>query len=392
MLSSISDVPMTAITSKYNGLSAIKVWKRQLTLLNPANEASRIRAVQLGVGAEAMTSRASAGNRFADVYGLGKTAKAAEVVIRGSFLQTWTDAGRKAFGLEYTAHLANNFKKPFGSLSDELKRAFQTYGIKKADWDKLRKTKTIKQDGAPFANLITKDGEKFQHMIISEMDFAVPTPDARVRAITSGGLDRGSPGGEMWRSAMMFKSFPITMVTTHLYRAMSQQGLVDKLAYAGVLGMGGVVFGGMALQAKDIARGREPREVTPEFIGAAFMQGGGLGIFGDFLFSDVNRFGGGIAGTLMGPTGELLDKTASLTIGNAQQILKGEEANVTGETIKYIDRYTPSIWQINLIKSSIFNQMALAADPRMRKKFNRMVRKRKRDYNQDYWWKPGDLP
>lgn len=389
MLSSVSDVPMSAITAKYNGMSMMKVWKRQAALLRPANEADRIFAVQTGVGAEAMTSRASAGNRYADVYGIGPTAKAAEVVIRGSFLQTWTDAGRKAFGIEYSAHLANNFKKSFDGLDDNIKRAFQTYGIKKADWDTLRKSKALKYKGAPFADL-TKH-EKFQNMVISEMDFAVPTPDARVRAITSGGLDRGSPGGEMWRSAMMFKSFPITMITTHLYRAMNQDGFANKLAYAGILGMGGMVFGGIALQAKDIARGREPREITPEFMGAAFAQGGGLGIFGDFLFSDVNRFGGGIASTLLGPTAEMADKTIGLTLGNAQQLMKGEDTNFSGETVKYIERYTPSIWQINLIKSSIFNQMALAADPKIRKKFNRMVRKRQKDYNQDYWWKPGEV-
>jgi len=131
-------------------------------------------------------------------------------------------------------------------------------------------------------------------------------------------------------------------------------------------------------------------DVTPEFMVAAFAQGGGAGIFGDFLFSDVNRFGGGIASTLLGPTAEMADKTIGLTLGNAQQLAKGEDTNFSGETIKYVERYTPSIWQINLIKSSIFNQMALAADPKMRKKFNRVMQKRRKDYDQEYWWKPGE--
>ncbi len=387
-LSSVSDVPLTAITSRYNGMAASKVWARQAALLNPQNEADRIFAMQIGLGAEAMTSRASAGNRYADVYGIGKTAKAAEVVIRASFLQTWTDAGRKAFGMEFSAMLANNFDKSFDSLDSNIKRAFKTYGIEKTDWDKLRATKTLNNKSAPYANLATKEGEKFQAMVIQEMDFAVPTPDARVRAITTGGIDRGDPAGEMWRSAMMFKSFPITMITTHLYRAMAQEGMADKLVYAGILGMAGMTFGGIALQAKDIAKGREPREVDGKFMVAAFAQGGGLGIFGDFIFADQNRFGGGVASTLLGPTAELFDKTAALTVGNAQQLIKGEETNVTGETIQYAKRYTPSIWQLQLLKQSIFNQMAIAADPKMKRKFNRMVRKRDKEYNQDYWWKP----
>jgi hypothetical protein len=35
---------------------------------------------------------------------------------------------------------------------------------------------------------------------------------------------------------------------------------------------------------------------------AAAAQGGGLGIYGDFLFGEANRAGGGTASTLLGPT------------------------------------------------------------------------------------------
>ena len=65
-----------------------------------------------------------------------------------------------------------------------------------------------------------------------------------------------------------------------------------------------------------------------EFFAAAFAQGGGLGIFGDFIFSDQNRFGGGLVSTAFGPTGELIDKTVQLTVGNIQEAVKGEETNV----------------------------------------------------------------
>ena len=29
---------------------------------------------------------------------------------------------------------------------------------------------------------------------------------------------------------------------------------------------------------------------TPAFWGAAFLQGGGMGLYGDFLFADLNRY------------------------------------------------------------------------------------------------------
>ncbi len=226
-------------------------------------------------------------------------------------------------------------------------------------------------------------------MVLSETDFAVPTPDSRVRAFTTGGLGRASIAGQAWRSAMMLKSFPITIMTTHFYRAAMQSTIGQKLSYIGLLGASTSILGGAALQMKDIAAGREPRPVDEKFIGAAFMQGGGLGILGDFVFSDKNRFGGGIEQTLAGPTGELFNKVTSLTLGNIQQAFKGEETNVLSESVQFVDRYTPDIWQTHLFKNAIFDQIELMADPKAQKKFNRIMKRRKKEFNQDYWWKKG---
>ncbi len=165
----------------------------------------------------------------------------------------------------------------------------------------------------------------------------------------------------------------------------------QKLSYIGLLGATTTVLGGAALQMKDIAAGREPRPVDEKFVGAAFMQGGGLGILGDFVFSDKNRFGGGIEQTLAGPTGELFNKVTSLTLGNVQQAFKGEETNVLSESVQFIDRYTPDIWQTHLFKNAIFDQLELMSDPKAQKKFNRIMKKRKKEFNQDYWWKKGQL-
>ena len=63
------------------------------------------------------------------------------------------------------------------------------------------------------------------------------------------------------------------------------------------------------------------------------------------LFSDVNRFGGGITSTIIGPMGELADKTAKLTIGNMQEAILGEETNVLGEAAQYLKSYVPKAWE-----------------------------------------------
>lgn len=390
-LSAFSDLGFQAITARYNNLPALKVINKQMSLMSPANEADRIAAVKMGLIAEAWKGRATGANRYADVYGTDATQKMAEGVMRASLLAPWTDAGRKAFGMEYASMLADNFSVKFADLDPNTKRAFDSYGINEQDWDLFRAQKPLNHKGAKFADMTQDGSKKFHQMVMSETDFAVPTPDARVRAFTTGGLGRASIAGQAWRSAMMLKSFPITIMTTHFYRAAMQSTIGQKLSYIGLLGATTSILGGVALQMKDIAAGREPRPVDGKFIGAAFMQGGGLGILGDFVFSDKNRFGGGIEQTLAGPTGELFNKVTGLTLGNIQQAFKGEETNVISESIQFIDRYTPDIWQTHLLKNAIFDQIELMADPKAQKKFNRIMKKRKKEFNQNYWWKRGEL-
>ena len=116
-----------------------------------------------------------------------------------------------------------------------------------------------------------------------------------------------------------------------------------------------------------------------------------MGIFGDFLFSDVNRFGGGISQTIVGPTGELFDTTVKLTLGNIREAVTGEETNVLGEAAQVLQRYTPDIWQTQLISDAVFNQISAMADPDADRRFNRIVRKRQKEYDQGYWWRPGEV-
>lgn len=388
-LSALSDVGFQAVTAKYNSIPAFKVLKRHMQLMG--SEDTQKFAVKMGLVAEAMIGRVHAANRYADVYGTGLSAKVAEGVMRGSLLAPWTDAGRKAFGMEFGSLLAENFGKQLDELDPNLLRAFKSYGIEKADWDKFRKSKPLTHKGAKFADMTQDGGTKFHQMIMSETDYAVPTPDARVQAITNGGTERASIEGQAWRSAMMLKSFPATIIMTHFYRIANQATMADKLKYAAAIAATTSVLGGVALQMKDMAAGREPRPMDGEFLGAAILQGGGLGIFGDFVFSDVNRFGGGPMQTIAGPTGELFDASLKFTLGNLREAVTGEETNILGEGVKLLNRYTPDIWQTHLFTNALFDQLELLANPDAQKRFNKIVRKRRKEYEQDYWWKPGEL-
>ena len=390
MLSAISDVGYQAVTARYNNIPAYKVLARQMSQMNPANEADRIFAAKIGLISDSAKKQLS-GNRYSDTYGVGKSAKAAEFVMRASLLEPWTNAGRKAFGMEFSSLLAENFGKSVDELDPILQNRFKAYGITEDDWNVFSKTAPVDYKGAKFADMLQERGDKFHRMVMSETDYAVPTPDARVRAITTGGTARNTVTGQGVRAIMMLKSFSITMAMTHLQRAAFQTSGAQKLEYIGLLAASTTLFGGLSVQAKDLAAGREPRDMTtPEFWGAAFLQGGGLGIFGDYLFSDVNRFGGGPVQSAFGPKGEMVEKAFRLTLGNVQEALSGEETNVLGETIDFAKRYSPSVWQVQLFKNAMFDQAQLLADPNAQKKYNRIVRRRQKDYQQGYWWKPGE--
>jgi hypothetical protein len=62
------------------------------------------------------------------------------------------------------------------------------------------------------------------------------------------------------------------------------------------------MFGYLSMATKDVLKGREPREINAKTIWAAMAQGGGLGIYGDFLFGEFSRYGRSFLETLSGPT------------------------------------------------------------------------------------------
>lgn len=400
-LSALSDVGFHGITSAYRGLPVMRGFGKQIRLMK--DEQLQVFAAKIGLTADGMIGRLHAANRHADVYGVGASSKIAEGVMRASLLEPWTNAGRWAWGLNFSQELAQNFGKSFDELSNAFKRGFDEYGITPDDWDALRKTKAMEMRGAKYADLSKPEARKFAIMVNGEADFAIPTPDARVRAITTGGLERASIKGQSWRAAMMLKSFPIGVIMTHFMRGAYQSTTAGKMAYLGAMVGTTTVLGGLALQMKDIAKGRDPREmfddegiplVDDEFAMAAFMQGGGLGLFGDLVFSDYTRFGQTFSQAMLGPKVGFIDdtfKTLQLSAGGLQDAVASGQTNVLGDLVQYADRYTPDIWQTHLFMNAAFDWLEMQADPKAAKKFNRQTRKRRKEFDQEYWWAPGKL-
>lgn len=403
-ISAWSDLFFIKTSSKFNDLPSSKVFKRMAKNF-VGSEEGRKDAIRMGLIANAALSRSIGANRYTEVFAKGITAKFMDFVMRASFLAPWTEAARTAFGMEFTSHFASQIAKNFDELSEPMRNALKRAGLDSDEWNIIRKAKLTDIDGVEFLASEAIQGlnipqpqrdnllGKYMGMILQESDIAVPTPDARVRAITSLGTQKGTLIGELTRTGIMFKSFPVTLVTTHMYRGMLQADKLDRLSYLGAMFVGTTAIGALALQAKDIAKGKNPRDMSdPKFLAAAAAQGGGLGILGDFFFSDQNRFGGSVVSSLTGPAVGLVEDAAKLTIGNIQQAVKGEDTNAAGESIKFITNYLPggSLWYIRLaVERAIFDQLALAVDPKMARKFKKKIRRQRKDYGSDFWWEPG---
>ena len=407
-LSQISDIAFMRSTAKWNGMSAMPVMRDFFRLLaaGPSGE-RRMIAVRAGLTAELFTSRALAANRWTDVMGSGFSAQAADFTMRASGMSIWNDSMKKAFAMELMAHYAESSARAFNDLSPQQRRTLASYAITPEEWDIIRASPMLEHDGARFISAERlleaapldevqrrRLATKWQEMIISEQRFAVPEADARTRTIsTAGGAGRGTIGGEFARSIFQFKSFPVSVLLLHMYRGLSQPEAMSTMGYLAGLVTGTTVMGMLAMQLKDISRGKDPRDMTKnETWRAAFVQGGGAGIYGDFLFTDVNRFGGGLTSTFLGPTAGLLDDTAKLTLGNIQQGVRGEDMGLTQDMIRFAGSYAPGIqlWYTRLaFERAVIDQLRLMADPvETRRAQNRVERRYQRE-GQEFFWRPG---
>ena len=407
-ISAITDLNFNRMARGFVGLPQVNTINQYLRLLSPlgAEEKGKL-AIRLGLIAEGWSSLASAQMRYVgDISGPEITRRVADFVMRASLLSPMTQAGRWAFGMEFLGTLADNVGKRFNELDPRLRKTMERYNINAARWDVMRSSPLYEHEGASFLRAedieartdiapgLARDlATRLMEMVETETNFAVPSSSLRGRIALTGETRPGTISGELTRSFAMYKNFGITLVNTHLMRGMTQPGAKNKGRYFADLIVSTTLMGALAMQLKEMSKGRDPRPMTDNaFWLAAFLQGGGLGIYGDFMFSDVNRFDRGLAETVAGPVVGFADDLRKLTIGNIVQAAQGEDTNAARELIRFTSRYTPgsSLWYSRLaLERLVIDQLQLMADPKARSNMRRLESRYRREYGQRYWWRPG---
>jgi hypothetical protein len=207
-----------------------------------------------------------------------------------------------------------------------------------------------------------------------------------------GQSQKGTLGGEFRRAIALFKSFPVSTISKHWMRGWGQPTAGGKAAYLASYLVASTILGALAMQIKEIAKGHVPRNMdNKEAWIAAFLQGGGAGIFGDYLFNDHSRYGKKLIESAVGPILGLGQDVYDLTLGNMLQAAKGEPTDAGAEAVRFIQGNTPgmSLWYARAaLDHLMFHQLQEYVSP------GYLSRMRKRDRENGvtgYWWAPGQV-
>ncbi len=193
------------------------------------------------------------------------------------------------------------------------------------------------------------------------------------------------------RTIFLFKTFTVALTTKVLPRVFAAEGTKGyRAGLAAQFAVSMIITGGIAYQLKQLAFGRNPRDITTPSFWVAAAQSGGLGIFGDFLFADYNRFGQDLGTTAAGPVGSFLWDAGRLTLGNARDAMQGKDTKFGAETFQFVKNYTPlvNLWYTRAaLDHMLLYQVQESINPGY---LRRMKRRVERENEQTFYWEPED--
>lgn len=412
VVSSVSDVAFGVGERRYQGKSLLSSWGSTLSgaLEGMAPGDARRTADLIGVGLDMQLG--DIGRRWSpDGGATGGIANMERKFWKLNLLGGWSDANKRATGLMMARDLAMDADKAFGDLPQS--RLLAQYGIDEDGWNILRQAVRTAEDGREYitpdtiqglpdslfgvgrASRNSKDAleTNLRAYIVDRADFAVPTPGARERAIMLQGTQPGTVTGEALRFMMQFKAFPVTALTKvvgrdvygHGATSLSEalfKGKGDMLGLAHMI-LATTAIGYLGMSAKDIAKGRTPRDpMDKKTWVAAMLQGGGLGLYGDFIFGEFNRFGGGLISSAAGPTAGAVEDLAGV-LASARD---GEDFFAKG--LRTAVSNTPFL-NLFYTKAALDYLIVYQAQEMLNPGYlRRMERRIRKDNKQEFWLPP----
>lgn len=345
LLSQLNDVAVYGSGARYQGRGFFSGMAEAVSGLGRDLSAPERRelAASLGVVLDNMAGELGRVGSFDEA---GSMSRIMSTFMKWNGSQWWQSRMRTSAAFGMSHHMALQAGKTFADLGAEYQRVLGLYGIGEAEWKVISKTAEKHVDGKAYivpealrgvddAALRQYAGDaadesalsrarrdiedKLRTYFVDQTSVLALEPDAKTRAIILQGTRPGTWTGEFMRFAMQFKSFTGAYMQRILGRELYGRGYEGD-SLIGALRNGNGEFQGIAriiamstllgyasMSLKDIAKGKTPRDPTEDgqalkVMLAAMVQGGGAGIYGDFLFGAANRMGSGTIESLAGPT------------------------------------------------------------------------------------------
>ncbi len=413
VITSFADLGPYMTTTNFQGRGLLTGLFEAINGLLGGNNKAAMEALEVISNSVVVSNR---GNVYAD----GADGTGAINNLRNKFFK-WN--GLNGWVASLKSSMALGVSKFYGSLSEtkfldleKRERNFLTlYGIDEGKWNMLRSIKTLAVDNKRYLTAEAVDdisddvinkylGRKlsareirnfkkdlqltWKNVLNDQGTHGTPEPDTQIRSITRMGTVRGTAMGEVNRFVMQYKNFSVSLYKKILRREMDSYGPDEsKLIGASMLAstlMLGTIFGYIVLSVKDMLSGRSPRDPKKSsVIMQAFVQGGGGGIYGDFLMSEVqNQYGNGILETAAGPTAGDIKKLIDV-VRNMNEPKKAGK-----KFLQLAEGHTPFI-NLYYTKAAydylIGYQIKEYLDPGF---FNRMKKRNEENRGQTYYFKP----
>lgn len=412
-ISSISDVG-TYYVALYTNLRS--VFDAPVSITRVFAKEDREFAARAGMLADAANAALC---RWGDEYvGSGWTQAAANLTMRLSLLDGWTNGVRSVFALNMMAATGKLAKsKAWNQLDDYDRMLLENNGVTEKDWSVYRLAKLEKHKGSDFitrqsieqisdaelqqAGLTRRDAELATSRLIthinSEMMYASLDPTLATRTAQSRGAQKGTPSGEFWRSFMLFKSFPFDMMTRHFRRfeMLRQEGHeLGAVAYMASIVSTTTMLGALSLWATNILQGKDLQDGTSlKFWGNAMMKGGGLGVFGDMLYNGIfeeGAYGSPNVINFLGPIAGTAMQTWDVAWSALGEATFDEDTKVGAKALRLVRGNTPfvNIWYVkNALDHAVLNDLNEFLSPGY---LRRQEQRARSTQGQGYWWHPNE--
>lgn len=411
VISSITDLGTFFVTTGYNRLN---YWDAVKNIgKTAASKDARDFLTAHGVIAESMSNDMSrwAGDHIAQNW----SGRLANSTMKLSLMNAWTDTLRRSFSLTQMQGLAKISKTEWGKLNEWDRALLERKGFNEADWQVVQKAEltdfsgkqhltpeAIRASGDERANEVVS---KYLGMIQDEAEFAVLNPDLAAKVAGTAGLQAGTVSGELARSMMQFKSFPLAMVSRHWRRMFdapkvadgSAPAMGDRVMYGMALAVTTSALGAIATQAKQVVAGKDPIDMTGPHAGKfwvkAVAQGGGLSIVGDLMLNNPNDSLGGFArsfgGTLAGPAISTAAEGLGIALEEGYKASEGKQTHAAARTVRLLRSNLPyvNLWYA---KSALDHAGMHALQESLSPGYlSKMKARASKDFGSTYWWSPG---